>query len=159
MKKNWRQECEAIRALLEERDRAQREMINIRFAAHGDLHINLEHSLTLAREDLGNRLEGMNEFREEMRLSDAKYVTRAEADASRNALEARNSGELNGLEQRLRTNETNLQELRGKALTGEYAEAANRRFQGLDKLVWMGAGAAGVLQLAASALLYLLLHR
>lgn len=46
-----------------------------------------ENSLTIARESIDRRLEGMNEFREALRDSATKFVTRSEIDIKFDAIE------------------------------------------------------------------------
>jgi hypothetical protein len=62
-----------LRAYFEGRFVAEREYLDTRLAA-------MDMALVLAREQIAMRLESMNEFREEARATQAKYITRNEVD-------------------------------------------------------------------------------
>lgn len=70
-----------------ERAQVVKEMSDVLWEAHRKEHADLHESITLAREDMARRLEGMNEFRRQMSETEAKYLTRSEWHTNHESLE------------------------------------------------------------------------
>ncbi len=64
-----------------ERAEVVQAMSDVLWAAHGKEHSDLHESITLAREDMARRLEGMNEFRRQITEAESKFVTRTELES------------------------------------------------------------------------------
>jgi len=127
--------------------RALRERLDTQTAAHDKIHQCEGLALTLAREELNGRLESMNEFRAQITESEAKYITRNEWDAQNSTLRVKVEADGQAVENRLRAIETAFTSMNAAMLGPEYSKATDSRFRGLEKLVWMGAGAMFIINL------------
>ncbi len=79
-----------------------------------------DKAVDVARTALDHRLEGMNEMREQMAASEAKNITRAEWSIAHAAIELKMT---------------------------DFTKSSDDRFQALSRLVYMGVGAALILNM------------
>jgi predicted nucleic acid-binding Zn-ribbon protein len=107
---------------------------------HEKEHESEQHAASLAMANMDRRLEGMNEFRQQINDTEARYSTKSDLAAHA----ASNETQLSGIKERVGACERTAIKDRGDSLDRVSAET---RFRALERLVYMASGAITVIMI------------
>jgi hypothetical protein len=121
-------------AVLQENIAGLRAVIDVHLQSRERMREIDQQALDLASADVNRRLEGMNNFRAQIKEAEAQFLSRPEFQ-----------GKFDILEQRLRTIEDTATALNNSSLGQEFSKGIDQRFRSIERLIWSASGGVAII--------------